>query len=233
MSEGRVGDLYADLKEMAVNFGIRPGERINEVALAKELNASRTPLREALNRLLAERLIDFQPGRGFFCRELDPNSIFELYELRTILETSAVRLACERASDDDIAVLRDGPFADGLNYAGRTVREVTTLDETFHLAIARLSGNSELVRQLKHINERTRFIRWVDMAARVKKTKGEHKAIMTALAERDAGQAAATMRAHITKRMDQIVQAVKEGYSSIYVPGADEPFERRLEVDDG
>lgn len=233
MSEGRVGDLYADLKEMAVNFGIRPGERINEVALARELNVSRTPLREALNRLLAERLIDFQPGRGFFCRELDPRSIFELYELRTIVETAAVQLACERASDAGIAALQEGPFSDGMAYAGRTVREVTSLDEAFHIAVAELSGNRELVRQLKRINEQIRFIRWVDMAARARKTKGEHRAIMTAIAKRDTKEAEATMRTHITKRMDQIVEVVRQGYSSIYVPGADEPFERGIEGDDG
>ncbi len=67
MSEGRVEALYNKLKDMAVDFRIRPGERINEVALARELDASRTPLREALNRLVAERLIDFNPGKGFFC----------------------------------------------------------------------------------------------------------------------------------------------------------------------
>ncbi|WP_210311639.1 GntR family transcriptional regulator, partial [Brucella endophytica] len=66
MSEGRVEALYAQLKEMTVNFRLRPGERLNEVMLARELDASRTPLREALNRLVAEQLIDFQPGKGFF-----------------------------------------------------------------------------------------------------------------------------------------------------------------------
>ncbi|MEZ5873062.1 MAG: GntR family transcriptional regulator [Nitratireductor sp.] len=65
MSETRVEALYGALKRMAVDFRIRPGERINEVALARELDASRTPLREALNRLVAEQLIEFQPGKGF------------------------------------------------------------------------------------------------------------------------------------------------------------------------
>ena len=86
MNEGRVEELYTQLKELVVIFRIKPGERINEGALAKELNASRTPLREALNRLVAEQLVEFFPGKGFFCRELDPQSIFELYEARETVE---------------------------------------------------------------------------------------------------------------------------------------------------
>ncbi|MCB2140803.1 MAG: GntR family transcriptional regulator, partial [Rhodobacteraceae bacterium] len=97
MSEGRVETLYAAVKARAAAFEIRPGERINEVALARELAASRTPLREALNRLVAERLIDFVPGQGFYCRALDVEGIGQLYELRRALEVLAIRLACERA----------------------------------------------------------------------------------------------------------------------------------------
>ncbi|MGF0540194.1 GntR family transcriptional regulator [Agrobacterium sp. ES01] len=229
MSEGRVEALYAQLKEMTVNFRIRPGERLNEVALARELDASRTPLREALNRLVAEQLIDFQPGKGFFCRELDAQSIFELYEIRAVLEETAVRLLCERASDADISILRDNEYQDGLLYAGRTIGEASAADEAFHLAIARLSGNRELHRQLAQINERIRFIRWVDMAAAVTRTKGEHGRIMDAIQRRDMDAAVLLMRGHIVKRMDQIIASVREGYSNIYVAGPEELFERRLQ----
>lgn len=229
MSEGRVGALYAQLKEMTVNFRLRPGERLNEVALARELDASRTPLREALNRLVAEQLLDFQPGRGFFCRELDAQTIFDLYEVRAVLEENSVRLACERASDEAIQSLAANEYADGLIYAGRTIGAATAADEAFHIALARLSGNNEIVRQLEHINERIRYIRWVDMAAAVVRTKGEHKHIMSALKKRDADEAASLMHSHVVKRMDQIVASVREGYSNIYVSGPEEIFERKLE----
>jgi DNA-binding GntR family transcriptional regulator len=229
MSEGRVSALYEALKEMAVNFRIRPGERINEVALARELDASRTPLREALNRLVAEQLLEFHPGKGFFCRELDAQSIFDLYELRSVLEEKAVRLTCARASDEDLARLRDNEYADGLLYAGRTIGEATAADEGFHLAIAKLSGNAEIARQIRQINERIRYIRWIDMAAAVKRTKGEHKLIMDALQDKDADAAADLMRNHVVKRMDQIVASVREGFSNIYVAGPEQIFARRLE----
>lgn len=228
MSENRVEALYAALKRMAVDFRIRPGERINEVALARELDASRTPLREALNRLVAEQLIDFQPGKGFFCRALDPETIFKLYEMREILEEAAVRLACERASEASITALKESLYADGLVYQGKSVREVTAFDEAFHIGIAALSGNGELVRQLAQLNERIRFIRWVDMSSRVMATKGEHKRIMHAIEARDADQAATIMHHHIAKRMDQITAVVREGYSNIYMPGGEELFDRPI-----
>lgn len=224
MSEGRVEALYARLKDMAVDFRFRPGERLNEVALAQALDASRTPLREALNRLVAEQLIDFVPGRGFFCRALDPQSIFDLYELREVIELAAVRRAVERAGDTDIAALRDALYAEGLSVEGLTIREMTALDEAFHIGIARLAGNAELVHQLERLNERIRFIRWVDMANNTDRTKGEHREIMAAIEARDGERAATVMRRHIAKRMDQIVAAVREGYSNIYVSGSETLF---------
>lgn len=232
MSEGLVGALYAELKEMAVNFRIRPGERVNEMALARELNASRTPLREALNRLVAEHLLEFQPGTGFFCRELDAQSIFDLYEIRAVLEETSVRLACERAREPELMSLKANEYADGLVYAGRTIGEATAADEAFHVAIARLSGNREIVRQLTHVNERIRFIRWVDMASSVVRTKSEHRLIMEALERRDADAAVLLMRGHVVKRMDQIIASVREGFSNIYVGGPEEVFERRLKKED-
>lgn len=220
--------IYAEMKKMAISFYIRPGQRINEVELAKELNVSRTPLREALNRLVAERLISSQPGKGFFCRELDVKTVYDLYELRVILEEATIRQACMRATDEELLALKNNEYAAGLAYNGMTIGETTTADEAFHLAIIRLAKNDENVRLLNLINERIRFIRWVDMLTRVKQTKTEHRFIMEALEVRDADRAGELMRAHIVKRMDQIVTVVREGYSSIYVAGPDELFARRF-----
>lgn len=235
MTEGRVEALYASLKDMVVGFKIRPGERLNEVALARALETSRTPLREALNRLISEQLIEFRPGRGFFCRDLTPTSVFELYELRTIIEVATVRLAAERGDAARIAALHHTLHTDGLAYAGRSVRELTKQDETFHIGIAELAGSGELVRQLSLINDRIRYIRWIDMAERAAHTRGEHKQIMSAVEARDADAAAALMRAHIEKRMDQVVNSVRQGYAQLYVPGEnalfDQPVDGRDETD--
>src|SRR3546814_20748850 len=84
---------------MAVSYLFKPGERINEGALARRLGVSRTPLREALNRLNTEGLLNALPGKGFFCRDLDVREIFSLYEMRKVIEAGSARLAVVRARD--------------------------------------------------------------------------------------------------------------------------------------
>ncbi len=230
MSDTRVSDAYDRLKSRVVGFGIRPGERLNEVALARELDVSRTPLREALNRLLAERLVEFRPGTGFFCRELEPETLYDLYELRRILETSAVMMACARADDAELRSFEQETLKYGLDITGLTVAEATARDEAFHIGIAQLSGNQEIVQQLQAINEKLRFIRWVNMQARVAASKDEHRAILRALMRRNADRAGDLLSDHISRRLDQVVEAVKEGISSIYMGGPDELMSRVVEA---
>lgn len=222
MAGPRVDDIYDQVKAMAVSFRLRPGDRLNEVALSKELGVSRTPLREALNRLVAERLFDFRPGQGFFCRPLDAQSVFDLFELRQIIEVAAVRAACKKASDDDLRSLRDELYATGIDITGLTVAEAVTRDEAFHLGIAKLADNAELLQTLTRINERIRYIRWISMSMdRLHRSKDEHKQVMLALLDRNADAAARVLGAHIAKRMDQVQDAVREGISSIYMEGSE------------
>lgn len=92
--------VYEQVKLMAMTYAFLPGEHINEVDLARQLNVSRTPVREALNRLSSEGFTSMVPNRGFFGRLLDVTEIFNLFEYRCALEQAIMRLACERASDE-------------------------------------------------------------------------------------------------------------------------------------
>ena len=105
--DGDVAYLYEAIQEMAVSYKFKPGERLNERALAQQLGVSRTPLREALNRLSAEGFLDFEAGRGFSCRPLEPKQVMDLYGLRAALERESVRLAVDHATEEDIAELED------------------------------------------------------------------------------------------------------------------------------
>src|SRR6201987_1623649 len=75
-SDSVVDRVYEQLKAMSVSFELKPGERLNEGEPAKRLGVSRTPLREALNRLNSEGFLRFPPGKGFFCRELRPGAAY-------------------------------------------------------------------------------------------------------------------------------------------------------------
>lgn len=219
-----VDRIYDAVRELAASYTIKPDERINEGSLAKSLGASRTPVREALNRLVAEDLLVFQAGKGFFCRALDPQQIFDLYELRVIVEEAAVTLACERASDSGIEALRADLMANGQDYEGKSVKQLVAYDEHFHESLVGLSGNSELVKRLQNINARIRFVRWFDMEQRVSVTRGEHRELMAQLAKRDAAACRKILRGHIEKRLDQIIAFARAGYSALYLPDAQGPL---------
>lgn len=216
MNEGMVEALLSDIRAMAVDFRLRPGERVNEVALSKRLNASRTPLREALNRLVAEGFLTFESGRGFSCRRYTVGEVQNLYQLRQAIERFCAEHAAVSASAEDIARL-DG-FLDGTAAeAGRSLEELLAYDEHFHEAIAGWTGNDEMLRTLRNINARIRFFRWVDMEARRDRTQGEHRAILAAIRGRDAQLAAQLMDRHIEKRRDEIAAAVKECHARLFV----------------
>ena len=218
-SVSNVDRIYQAVKEMAIGFRFKPGERLNEVELSKRLGASRTPLREALNRLSAEGFITFEVGKGFFCREFGPREIYELYQLRSVLEEAAVRLVCEFASDAELDELDRFLVETGPDDGGRSNEALVALDEHFHETLMDLTRNAEMRRILRNVNARIKFFRWIDMERRRGETQDEHRMILAALRERNADLCAERMRRHIERRLDQITGAIKEGYSRIYLSG--------------
>lgn len=224
-TEGQPADAAATMVKVAYDgtlamindFDIKPGERVNEVLVAKKLGVSRTPLREALNRLAIEGFLTIRPAKGFFCRELSPEDTFQLYQLRSILETAGVRLAAANARDEDLAKLRD--FLDSTaDPKDEPIESLLRYDETFHESIMRMSGNAEMQRVMRNLNQRIRPIRWIYLNHRGRKaTQEEHQRILAALMARDADRAAQLMEQHITRRLDEIDTAIRQLYGNIYV----------------
>jgi DNA-binding GntR family transcriptional regulator len=218
-SDSIVDRVYEQLKAMTVGFELKPAERINEGDVARRLGVSRTPLREALNRLKTEGFLRFEPGKGFFCRALDAHEIFDLYELRKSIEVAAVRFAVKRAKDEDIEALIAFLDATGPDPGERTARELVTLDETFHERLMDMSANKEMLRVLQNVNARIRFVRWIDIDRRVRTdTQAEHRAAILAVKARDGDEAARVLQKHIDRRLDQITSAIKESFAQIYMP---------------
>ncbi|WP_347565276.1 GntR family transcriptional regulator [Bordetella petrii] len=217
-SDSTVDRVYSQLRSMAIGYEFKPGEKLNEVALAKRMEVSRTPLREALNRLGIEGLLRFQPGKGFFCRDLDVHEIFHLYELRKVVEVAGARLSIVRARDEDIGKLLDFLDTTGPEPGDRSVAELVDLDESFHESLLAMSGNTEMLRVLRNINARIRFVRWIDMKRGDRRNSQlEHRRIVEALQARDEAACAALLEKHIERRLDQITSAIREGYAQIYM----------------
>ena len=208
---------YERLRKMAVTYQFRPSERLNEVWLSKQFKVSRTPLREALNRLAMEGFISSGPNRGFYCRPLDAKEIFDLYELRCELEVANVRMVCERAKDEQLLELESFVLTIGKKRVEMDVMDQLRIDEEFHERLARLSGNGEVTRVLENVNARIQFARWIDMDGRLSHTDTEHRQIVEKLKQRDVEGCEELMRSHISRRLDQIVEVIKEGFARIYM----------------
>ncbi|SAI66707.1 GntR family transcriptional regulator [Bordetella ansorpii] len=213
--------VYDRIKAMAATFRLRPGERVNEVELARLLGVSRTPVREALNRIAAEGFLVATPNRGYSARPLDARQILDLYEYRATVELGLVRLVCARATDEQLRELAD--FTEQSRDTPETDDQALHLlerDEAFHERLARLAGNDEFLRSVRSLNERIRFARWLDLKSRRFATRNDHPEIVRALQARDLERVEALMRGHISHHLDHVIELIRAGYAEIYMGNA-------------
>ena len=212
---------------MAIQFKLSPGRKISETEVATTFSVSRTPVREALNRLVKEGFLVVDDGsRRFTVRRLDPKECFDLYELRLSLEATSVRLAVERASDEDLASLLEMANRFNLEPENCTTQRIVELDEIFHERIALLSGNLQLLESIRLINARIRFVRLVDLEQRPRsRSLGDHVVVAQALQSRDTQAAINALEEHISRKMPDIVEVVRRCIAKIFV----DEFDRSTE----
>ena len=213
--ETTVERVYEQVKAMAISFEFPPGARVNELAVAKQIGVSRTPLREALNRLTADGFLTFSSQRGFFRKALSVKAVEDLYEWREQLELGVVRLALERATETALDEVE--AFLKSSAPAGANSKELLAFDEEFHRRLAALTGNAEISDALRSINDRMRFMRWVELERRGSDLLDDHHAILAALRQKDLPLALKLMSAHVLLPHDQIVAAVKDAFARIYM----------------
>lgn len=213
----RGSGVFHTLRDMAISYQLKPGEKVSEIELAARLGVSRTPVREALTRLVNDGFL-LPASRGFVRRPLDVQETLELYEARVAIECACLALAIARATDDEIAEAAAYLKQSQKVPPDTPVERLVELDEGFHLRIADMARNTELRRVLVNLNERIRFIRWIDMEKVGRdSTQKEHLAILKALEARDAGASERLLREHIGLRQDQIVEAITRGLAKIYL----------------
>jgi len=207
---------YAQILDMVLSFRLKPGERVNESELSRHLGVSRTPLREALNRLVTEGILISRPSKGFFCRQISADEIFQLYQLRTAIEIGGIKLAVARVTDAEIDAFE--AFMDESRKAQEaTPRTQLSLDEIFHERLLGLSGNQEMVSVLRSVNRKIRSVRLIDLTRMGRtETQREHSEILSLLRQRDAERCAQVLEEHIVQRLDQIDSAIREVYGRIY-----------------
>ncbi|SDY45949.1 GntR family transcriptional regulator [Citreimonas salinaria] len=190
-------DAYSLILE-AIDSGLyRPGDRLVESELADRFGVSRTPIREALQRLETQSLLA-RDGRSLIVASLDHNQMSELYAVRTELEGLAARLAARHATEEEIQVLQDMVEEDRalVNDPGALARANRRFHKMIHLA----SHNRFLVQQLDLVHRSMALMATTSLAAqgRGEIAMAEHSAIVDAIGRRDEDAAYRALRDHIS-----------------------------------
>ena len=190
-------DAYGLILE-AIDDGIyRPGDRMVESELADRFGVSRTPIREALQRLETQSLLT-RDGRSLIVASLDHNQLAELYAVRAELEGLAARLAAQHAAPEEVRVLRE-MVEDDRTKIGNPAALART-NRRFHKQVHLASHNRYLVQQLDLVHRSMALMATTSLAAqgRGAMAQAEHKAIVEAIAARDGAAAERALQDHIS-----------------------------------
>jgi DNA-binding GntR family transcriptional regulator len=190
--------VLTELRRAIVTGELRPGEQVLQDALAERFGVSRVPLREALKILEGEGQVIYRPHRGYFVAELDLDDLREVYRIRDLLESEAVRVAVPRVTEPELAELSAAlDDVERAAAAGDLVR-MAEANRRFHFGLieaAHLPRLSRLVRVLWDATDVYRSLYYVDEAHR-DTVHDEHRAVLDAVRSGNAEGAVDLLRAH-------------------------------------
>src|SRR5690554_305076 len=227
--ESAVERLYLELRDRAMRYDFRPGTRINEQALGRELGVSRAPMRETLNRLEAEGMLTFVMNKGFFRKNISVDEVLDLYQVRIALERRAVFLALRRATDAEIQAVQEYWSSVMANSSSMTSADLLVADEEFHRRMIGLAKNKELSGFMEIITRRIHIARNIDIEQSAWNAKAfdAHYEVLRCLRNRDEKGALACITEHIDMSRERAVQIAREMVAKFFLSGAtqaDEPI---------
>lgn len=201
---------YRKIREAIRTGHYSPGDRILEDEISRQLEMSRTPVREALHRLEAEGLLVYEARQGIVVARLDYQMIMELYSMRDVLEGTAAAMAARHASDAEIAnlehlLLLEERFADD-------AAAMAEHNRRFHEAIYRSAHNRYLLKTLNALQDPLSLLSKTTFLLPDRRTAAhpEHQAIVDAIRARDPERAERVARAHIRAAQQARLQIMAE-----------------------
>jgi len=199
---------YAAIKKDIITCVLDPGSQIAQSQLVQRYDFGVTPIREALKRLEQDGYVQSMPRFGYVVTPINIKDIEDIYDLRLVLEKSAVRLAAQRASDDQLAQLSERAnftyrFKDRESYLN-----FLEMNNAFHVAIALTSGNRKLAETLANLlNEMTRiFNLGLDLRDSAEEMRHEHLALAAAIAKRNVEDAEQIVEDQITSSRRRVIE---------------------------
>lgn len=197
--------VYEQLRRKIFEKSLASGQRLPEVAIAKEMNVSRTPVREALRRLESEGLVQIVPGWGACLASPTKQEIIDTYEVRETLEIMAIRKAARRITPLQICMLQEQINAEREIFIKKDLESYLKVNDDFHIIIAESSGNSTLAGYVRNILSRT-FVQMIFFESffdfDTNPSLEEHITILEALKAHDEEKCAELISEHLRLSME-------------------------------
>ncbi len=209
--------IHDQLRELILSLDLAPGERLTERWLESRFAGSRTPIRAALVRLEGEELVR-RDGRNWIVAPIDLGELAALAEFREALETTAVRLACQRASEADLAAIAG--MLDACQ-AGAPREEWHQVGTDFHVEIARLSGNPFIVKAIEGAMTRLSRARWLEVWTEPSREQAwaEHRRILGFIRDNQPDEAARETAEHIRDTRDRLLHSLNDDRRALRARG--------------
>lgn len=201
--------VYKELKNAILKRILEPGQKLDIFELAEQFNVSRTPVKEAFNRLHLEGLLVIKPRKGTYVAEIDLEKILEIFDARLLFETWAVQIGVLQAKDEDTQVLRRLCEEMDIYYNAETFDYIryNELDEQFHYHIVKMAGNQSILNLYKSLNAH-RFTEraYYEIAyERAQSTHAQHHAIVEAFEKREVNLVLSQITNHIVTGKEKLV----------------------------
>jgi len=199
MSTRRADTIAEQLESLIFDGSFSDGDRLDEIRLAKQFGVSRTPVREAFQKLAQSGLVEQIPRRGVFVRQPGPVELIEMFEVMAELEAACGRLAAVRISDSALDALAEANARCQHAVEAQDSDGYYRENERFHGIIYRQSGNSFLEQEALRLHKRLQPYRRVQLRLRGRMTQSmsEHESIVDALTAGDGERAAEALRTHV------------------------------------
>jgi len=199
-------DAFETVRQWVISGELAADSILNERSLAVRLGLSRTPVREAVGRLVGEGLLR-RSGRAVIVNAVRTEDVFEILSLRRLLEGEAVRLAMNRISKSTLLSLKSNEL-DLLTLDNVTPADHWRVEDAFHNTIVEASGNQRLARIVAELRERTRLYGFGRIPERLEPGRREHIGILDAMLAGDTDMASSRMQDHLQSVADAIMDSL-------------------------
>jgi DNA-binding GntR family transcriptional regulator len=201
---------YSEIKRRINRLDYRPGACLNEAQISRALKIGRTPVHQALDRLMLEGLVQVIPRKGVIVQPISLDQVLQILEARLVNEPYCAGLAAERSDGGHISRMQALLASAGPMIRSRDRERLMNLDRAFHRLISDAAQNSIIGYILLMLHERSLrfwFIAFAD-DLQLRRILDEHRAILAAIKRRDRVDAEAAMRAHIVSSRVYVMRAL-------------------------